>query len=148
MKRKVWRFAKEYRAWLKMMARCYDPKEDRYPLYGGRGIRVCDRWMEVPEGFHNFQADMGPAPSKKHTLERIDNDGNYEPTNCRWATWKEQAQNRRTNRHLTFNGETLTMAQWADRLGVDRRVIWKRLHKKWELDRALTTKIRKRRRAA
>jgi hypothetical protein len=134
---RIWKYAKEYRAWTKMLARCYDEQDDRYALYGKRGITVCDRWREEDEGFHNFLADMGQAPTKKHTLEREDNDKGYSPENCRWATWKEQAQNRRTNVKLFYRGQTLTMAQWAEKRGMDRRVLWKRLKKGWPLSRAI-----------
>lgn len=74
-----------------MKTRCGNPNSDRFPFYGGRGINVCRRWLS----FENFFRDMGQPPSKKHTLERVDNDGNYEPGNCVWATMKEQCKNRR-----------------------------------------------------
>lgn len=83
---------REYRAWMRMKERCYNPKSKRYEDWGGRGITVCDRWLE---GFENFLADMGPRPSPRHSLDRKDNDGNYEPSNCRWATYSEQNLNRR-----------------------------------------------------
>lgn len=104
-----------YPTWYGMVARCQNPKAQSYRNYGGRGITVCDRWLE---SFENFYADMGDRPSKQHTLDRIDNDGSYSPENCRWATWEEQANNRRNNVWIEFQGERLSAAQWSRRLGV------------------------------
>jgi hypothetical protein len=84
----------EYRAWLNMRQRCNNPNANNYKHWGGRGIRVCDRWNE---SFENFLADMGPRPTTVHSLDRIDVDGDYEPDNCRWALPKEQATNKRAN---------------------------------------------------
>ena len=104
-----------YHTWYAMVARCQNPRAQSYHNYGGRGITVCDRWLE---SFENFYADMGDRPSKQHTLDRIDNDGPYSPENCRWATWEEQANNRRNNVWIEFQGERLSAAQWSRRLGV------------------------------
>lgn len=130
------KLSKEQRTYYRMLARCHDEDHPRYPWYGGRGILVCERWRR---GFDVFLADMGKAPSPKHTIERKDNEKGYSPSNCVWATWKEQAQNRRTSVHLTFQGERLTIAQWAERLGVDRRVVWKRIDAGWSAEAAVTT---------
>ena len=87
----------EYQTWRSMLKRCENPKYHNYRLYGGRGVKVCERWHQ----FENFFADMGPRPSDKHSIDRINNDGNYEPGNCRWATWSEQRLNQR--RQLRHN---------------------------------------------
>lgn len=83
-----------YRSWLSMKQRCLNPRATHYHRYGGRGIKLCDRW----QNFVNFLSDMGVRPSKKYTIERMNNDGNYEPSNCRWATRKEQSANRCNSR--------------------------------------------------
>ena len=126
----------EYDTWHQMINRCYNSAFIYYPLYGGRGISVCDRWRHSVE---HFYADMGPKPSPEHTLERIDNDASYSPENCRWATKKEQARNRRSTRFLTHNGETLSMAEWAERIGVSPNAMYMRLRKGWSVERAVTT---------
>jgi hypothetical protein len=87
----------EYYAWSGMKRRCLDPNNPKYPVYGGRGITVCDRWLGI-EGFPNFMQDMGSKPSRRHSLDRIDVNGNYEPTNCRWATPHQQAWNKQNSR--------------------------------------------------
>lgn len=102
----------EYHIWTTMKGRCYTPTSNRYHYYGGRGIKVCDRWRD---SFENFLADMGPRP-KKQSLDRIDNDGDYEPDNCRWATQSEQCRNSRRSRRVTINGESLTAGDLASRM--------------------------------
>ena len=105
----------EFHTWKRMKLRCLDVDSDDYTDYGARGIKVCERWLE---SFENFYADMGERPSPKHSIDRIDTNGNYEPNNCRWATPEEQANNRRSSVYLTHNGETLSAAQWARKLGM------------------------------
>jgi hypothetical protein len=104
----------EYRTWASMKMRCLNPKTLGYARYGGRGIKICDRWLD----FTKFIADMGRKPSLRHSLDRINNDGDYEPSNCRWATPKEQAFNRGNNRLVTAFGITLPMTAWAERQGL------------------------------
>lgn len=104
-----------YRSWDMMKQRCTNPKDPAYHNYGGRGIQVCERWLE----FGPFHEDMGERPSKDHSLDRIDNNGNYEPGNCRWATRSEQNSNRRDNVRLTLDGRTMTATQWAKHAGIN-----------------------------
>jgi len=117
----------EYRAWIDMKNRCFNPNHKRYSDYGGRGIAVCDRWLN----FKNFLADMGSRPSSKHSLNRIDNDSDYCPDNCKWSTRVEQANNKRTNYLITIDDVTLTIAQWAKKMSISHQVIRDRLKLKW-----------------
>lgn len=103
-----------YNTWLGIHARCKNPKSQRFSDYGGRGITVCERW----ESFSAFVDDMGDRPSSGHSVDRIDVNGHYEPSNCRWATQLEQANNRRNTVWLEFQGEKLSLTQWARRFGV------------------------------
>lgn len=113
---------KEYRAWLSMRSRCLFPSHKSYQDYGGRGIKICDRWIE---DFNAFFIDMGEKPTPKHTLDRIDTNGNYEKSNCRWATQKEQCRNRRSNTWIEYNGITMTKTEWANELGVNKNnLLW------------------------
>lgn len=118
------RYTKEYSIWQAMKNRCYSPNSPDYLRYGGRGIRVCDRWLDPEHGFENFFADMGPRPVSNgkrsyYSIERKDNDGDYCPENCYWATVTEQANNRRNNRVEEYNGRRQTVAQWIAELGVN-----------------------------
>jgi hypothetical protein len=109
----------EHNSWIRMKTRCNNPNSDQYPNYGGRGIKICNRWLK----FENFFKDMGPRPSLKHSLDRIDSNGNYEPKNCRWATQQEQSNNKRNNNRIKIGDQTLTVAQWARKLGLPRHAI-------------------------
>lgn len=111
--------------WRSMKSRCYYPKNVGYPNYGGRGIKVCDRWLGE-HGFENFLADMGEVPGREYSLDRIDVNGDYTPENCRWATWKEQSNNKRNSRLITHNGRSLTIPQWCDELGFNINVAYNR----------------------
>jgi len=126
-----------YRSWLAMRRRCHSPRATSYDRYGGRGIRVCDRW----DDFNNFLADMGERPSAEHTIDRLDCDGDYQPGNCRWATPIQQGNNRRCNRVLTLGERSQTLAQWAQELGIDERTISERL-KRWTVEEALTIPLK------
>lgn len=109
----------EFRTWSGMKSRCSNPNGKYWAMYGGRGIAVCDRWLE---SFENFYADMGPRPAGT-TLDRIDNDKGYSPDNCRWATRKDQQNNRRANVIVTLDGVSKTLAQWAEYYGVPYPVV-------------------------
>ena len=127
-----------YRIWHHMMQRCYNPKDNDYKNYGGRGIRVCERWHK----FENFFADMGNPPEGM-TLDRKDNDGDYCLENCRWATREEQNNNTRKNVWYEHNGERKTIAQWARSMCIKVSTLGMRLNKYgWSVERALTTKVR------
>lgn len=108
-----------YRSWKNMKMRCLSPACPAFPRYGGRGIKVCERWLL----FENFLADMGERPSLDHSIDRVDNDGNYEPGNCRWATRVEQSTNRSGRRLLTHAGITKTQAEWERAQGLRRGTI-------------------------
>jgi len=130
----------EYRVWASMKNRCYNPHSEKYPMYGGRGIFVCQEWRD---DFVRFYTDMGPRPSAKHSIERIDNDGPYSPHNCRWATMIEQQNNRRSNRMFTYQGKTLSVAAWAREIGVPKTRLYDRLELGWPIARVLTEPCRK-----
>lgn len=128
-----------HNTWMSMLQRCIDEKCEAYKDYGARGVKVCERWM----AFENFLADIGLPPQVGLTLDRYpDNDGNYEPGNVRWATKKEQANNRRSSRILEHGGEKLTVAEWEDRRGFRRGLIHCRLQAGWTPERAITQKPR------
>lgn len=124
----------EHIAWSACFDRCYNPNHKGFHNYGGRGITVCERWKK---SFVNFLADMGPRPSPNHSIDRKDNNGNYEPTNCRWATIKEQCRNRRGSRLITVQSMTITVAEFCERFNFPRPAIYARLNHGWSGDRLL-----------
>lgn len=120
-----------------MITRCTNEKATSWPNYGGRGIRICERWMV----FENFLADMGERPSGT-TLDRRDTYGNYDPENCRWGTLIDQGRNQRTNRLLEFKGEIRCLSEWSEKFGLLDWQVQKRLARGWSLERALTEPLR------
>jgi len=114
----------EYRCWTSMIERCYQENRSDYCRYGGRGIVVCAKWRN---SFSEFYDDMGPRPGPGYSIDRIDNDGNYEPSNCRWATLKQQARNKRTSLLVSFRGKTKTLAEWSEILNVPYGTLWNRV---------------------
>lgn len=130
----------EYHAWSAMNQRCTNENYEHYASYGGRGISVCERWRD---SFENFYADMGPRPSRKHSLDRYPNqNGNYEPDNCRWATVKEQSRNRRSNHMLEWNGKSQCITEWAEETGIAYGTIQERLHLGWSIEDAITIPVK------
>ena len=122
-----------YKAWLNMKQRCLCKTHNTYRFYGSRGVTICDRWMT----FDSFLEDMGERQPGE-SLDRINNTGNYEPSNCRWGTSKQQARNRRSNRFLTYDGKTLTIQEWTEVMGLGNGNIYYRLRLGWSLKDTLT----------
>jgi hypothetical protein len=130
-----------YSIWTDIKRRCYNSANKRYNCYGGRGISVCDEWLNDFPAFYDWANQSGYAAGL--TIDRIDVNGNYEPANCRWATWKQQANNTTRNHMLTYKGETLTLSQWEERTGLNRDLLKDRINKlHWSDERALTTPVR------
>lgn len=126
--------AQLYAIWKAMRQRCNNTKNKNFASYGGRGIKVCARWAL----FENFLQDMGPRPTGA-TLERIDNDGNYSPENCRWAAWDEQANNRRNAVRIKYSGAEFTRKQIAALAGVSEVAVWKRQKLGWSVEKIIKT---------
>jgi hypothetical protein len=131
----------ENNSWSSMRSRCQNPRSGQYHRYGGRGIKVCDRWND----FATFLSDMGPRPSKMHSIDRIDVNGDYCPENCRWATPRQQSGNRRSNRLVSFNGEQKTVAEWAREFGLSPLTLIARLNRGWTTEESLLRPPQKRR---
>jgi len=124
----------EYNAWSSMKSRCNSPTAPQYKNYGARGITVCARWAN---SFEAFLDDMGEKPDLGYSLERIDNNGNYEPSNCKWATPHEQSRNRRTTNYVDVDGERVCLTAASQRTGIPRSTLRRRLATGWPLERAL-----------
>jgi hypothetical protein len=127
----------EYACWSSMKRRCYNPNVNGYDRYGGRGILVSEEWKD---SFETFLADMGKKPSANHSIERINNDGNYCKGNCIWATKRQQLVNRHNMKDYSYNGVSKKICEWAEEYGIPRKALWKRLVVlNWDIERALTT---------
>lgn len=136
--KKAGRYSTEYAIWSNIRARCNNPKNVSYERYGARGIKVCASWAA---DFLNFLADMGRRPSPSHSIDRIDNDGDYTPENCRWVTAKEQCRNRRSSRFIVYQGTRRTLAGWAEETGVSISTLHARLKANWPVERAMTEPV-------
>lgn len=130
-----------YRIWTGMIQRATNPNSKEFQYYGGRGIGIDASWMR----FENFYADMGDPPSDDHSLDRLDNNGNYCVSNCHWATAIEQQNNRRSNVTIEWKGRTQTIAEWARELQINSSTLWRRLANGWSIDEALSTPVMRRR---
>ena len=127
-----------YGTWKQMINRCENPKSKHYDRYGGRGIKVCDEWHDF-WSFVKWSDSIGGKPNG-YTLDRIDNDGNYCPENCRLADWGTQMSNKSSNRYITYNGKTQTIHQWSIDIGLNEQTLTNRINRGWSIERALTTK--------
>jgi hypothetical protein len=131
---------KLYGVWKSMIQRCRDPHITRAKSYVDKGVSVCEEWKDYAV-FREWAIASGY--SEGLSIDRIDNDGNYEPSNCKWSTNKEQANNRSTNRYITHEGKTLTVSQWAEVIGIARDTLKRRLYCGWSVEKALTTPVRR-----
>lgn len=136
--------SKTYIAWRNMIGRCCRVTDHAYPQYGGRGITIYPQWRDSFEDFEFYVAQLPHYEESGYTLDRIDNNGNYEPGNVRWATAIEQNRNRRRHRLITFNGKTQCSSAWAEETGISRRAIQHRLNNGWDVEKTLTTPSRSR----
>lgn len=128
-----------YHTWIDMKQRCMNPNQPDYPRWGGRGITVCESWLKSFDNFKEWAIENGYTDTL--TIDRIDNDGNYCPENCRWATLEDQANNRRNSKLIEFNGEIHSETQWSRLLGGNRNLVHARLKKGWSIEKALTTPV-------
>lgn len=139
-----YKFPKEHQVWEAMKARCRNPRNRQYKDYGGRGVKVCARWLKHSKGFFNFMADMGARPSAKHQLDRFpNNDGPYSPNNCRWATPQDSNRHGRKNHFIAFQGKVLCLAAWSEISGIPAVSLGQRLSLGWTPKQAITTPLTK-----
>lgn len=131
-----------YKTWRNMVTRCYNANNQRYKDYGGRGITICEEWKHDFQAFYDWSIANGYSDNL--TIERIDNNGNYEPSNCTWITKKEQNNNKRSNHLITYNGKTQNMRLWADELGIKYQVLNCRINKRcWNIEKAFTQPVKR-----
>ena len=135
--------SKIYNVWQSIKTRCFNKNSKSYKEYGGRGIKMCEEWLHEFQAFYNWAIENGYKDGL--TIDRIDNNGNYTKENCRWVTMKEQSNNKRTSKYITYNNETHTMAEWSYKLGGSKDLISKRLASGWSIEKALTTSVVKKR---
>ena len=129
-----------YRIWYNMRSRCNRPTHHNYSFYGAKGIKICERW---DSSFENFLEDMGLPPTDDHTLDRIDSLGNYCKENCQWIPFLENRRKQKASRWITYQGETLSLAEWSRRLGVNRTTLERRINAyHWPIKKALSTPVR------
>jgi hypothetical protein len=128
----------EYRAWSHMIERCTNPKSKGFINYGGRGITICDKWRN---NFEAFFSNMGPRPYPEYTIERINNNGNYEPGNCKWATRQEQSENRRNVKKIELQGINRTISEWSRIFGINDETVRRRIKKGWIPKQAIITPV-------
>lgn len=136
-------YTRLYQVHRTMLQRCYNPNAHEYENYGGRGIKVCDEWHDF-EHFEKWAIENGydkTAKRGKSTLDRIDPNGNYEPSNCRWATMQQQQRNKRNNVQITYNGETHCMSEWAEIIGIPYGAFHKRITRGWSIEKIITTPL-------
>lgn len=139
MPRHGFRYHPLYNAHRNMMRRCFEPSNPAFKNYGGRGVSVCARWHDLA----SFVNDNATLYRRGLTLDRINNDGDYEPSNCRWVSRASQNKNRRSVVSVTYNGETLALYKWAERLGINRRTLWMRVvERQWSVERAFTQPVK------
>ena len=130
--------------WYGIIQRCYNPNSKAFRIYGGRGIQMCPEWRH---SFETFLKDVGPRPSPLHSIDRIDNDGDYEPGNVRWTTRREQNRNKQNTRYIEFRGRVMCLADWSEAVGLNASTIGHRLASGWSVERALTTPLRSHKKA-
>lgn len=139
--------SKLYKIYASIIQRCSNPKDKGYKNYGGRGIKICEEWENDYMAFCNWCIENGYSEQKtekgrnKLTIDRINNDGNYEPSNCRWIVQKQNERNKRTNKFITYNGETHCLIEWAEILNLPSTTLYNRLFEGWSVERAFNTPI-------